>query len=152
MQAPSDTQATDQSVVRADPRARRLALLLLAGGTVAGVLVLGWILPWLLESLEEAADTGRVSYRAICIGFLVFVGAIALGVTAIGVSIARNGSRVIAAGRFPLPGARVVRDTRVQTGRAAMVVGRGQRVIGFLLIVLAAALFALSVYAIRLLA
>jgi hypothetical protein len=138
---------SEELIIRADPRLRRTALLLVLGATAAGGLIVGWFLPWLLSALAEGTAAGRISTRLVCLGFLAFMMVIGGSVILFGVHTVRDARLVLAAGRYPLPGMRVIRDTRVLTGRPARVLGRGREVLGILLIVLALVLLGICVYA-----
>ena len=141
------TDETPPTFLPADLRHRYQALVTLVGASALGAITIGWLWPmarlWLLE--ERAA--GRIPARAICLGFLVLVGLLALPVIFVGVSVMRTGQSAIALQQFPPPGMKVIRDTRVLRGVRAVTLGRAQRVLGLLLILCALALFGLSTYA-----
>ncbi len=111
-------------VQAADPRARRVALIVLAIAFVAGTLLL-----WALNTSQSAVaswlreDPARTVRRArwLLAGLAVVTSGPAI---AAGAYLLRLGSRVIAAERFPPPGMRVVQDTTVVTGDAARSRGR----------------------------
>ena len=108
-------------IQRADPRARRAALLILVSATVAGGLILAIVTArrsdleaWVLQDV-----TGRA--RVLAWGLTVLTAGPLAGMA---VYYWRLGGRVVRARRFPLPGARVVRDTPVLIGDAARQRGR----------------------------
>ncbi len=101
-------------MVRADRGYRLRWLLLLIGMAGVGAAALGWALPaWIarLETLEP-----DVALRSI--GRLLAV--MWLGLVLPGVYMLWFASRVWRSGRFPPPKARVIRDTRLLTGAAAL--------------------------------
>ncbi len=134
-------------IVLADPRLRRNALLTIVGATVLGSLFIGWLWPLIRDALLHARQTGQISGRAICLGFLGFVAALVAPLIFISVHALRVGQRAVDSEQFPPPGMRVIRDTRVVRGAQARIIGRVQRVLGLLLIICALALLGLSAYA-----
>ena len=109
---------------KADPAARRKALLIVVVGTVVGpLLILGFeryrtpFLNWLLSEPE------KLEYR---MGLFCFFAAVfgSAPLFAFSVYLWSLGGRVMHAQRFPLPWHRVVRDTPIIYGKAAIVRGR----------------------------
>lgn len=108
----------------ADPGARRAALLWLGVAFVAGAILL-----WFLETSRPAVaawlkeDPAQTATRARMLlgGLAIVTAGPAVG---IGVWLLRLGARVMAAGRFPPPGLRMVQDTVVVAGDAARRRGR----------------------------
>lgn len=129
-----------REVQPADPRARRVALLVLAAGFVAGVALL-----WALEAGRPAVarwlreDPARTAARArlLLAGLALATSGPAL---AAGVYLWRLGSRIVTAERFPPPGLRMVQDTMVLTGDAARTRGRIFQALGLVLFVAGSAL------------
>jgi hypothetical protein len=105
---------------KADPRARRAALIVVAIGTLGGA---GLIL--LFETYRTdvaawiAADDRRI--RLVIAALVLLTAGPALAMAAY---LWRLGHRTIESDRYPPPGLRVVRDTRVVIGPAARRVGR----------------------------
>lgn len=124
----------------ADPRARRAALLIIAVGFVAGVVLL-----WGLEAGQPAVarwlreDPARTAARAqlLLAGLAVATSGPAL---AAGAYLWRLGSRIVAAERFPPPGLRMVQETLVLTGAAARSRGRIFQGLGLMLTLAGAAI------------
>jgi hypothetical protein len=114
--------------------------------------VLVWVLPWLLRSIDAARASGSVSIPLACFLFLGLVVLLAGPLAWFGAYAMRSGRTVVAAGRYPPPGVRVLRRTRVLTGDAAALVGRGQIVSGALLVGCAVALVAVAAWGVWLLA
>lgn len=115
-------------IQKADPGARRLALLLLAAGTLVGVAaILGAehlrapLRDWLL------AEPGRLAQRLswIVLGLGAAAALPALLAAAHLWRVARKAAR---AHRFPPPGQKVLRDTPVLLGAAAVARARRLRV------------------------
>jgi hypothetical protein len=125
MSRPSREAAAEMTEIRkADPAARRQALLLLAAGTLVGaLLIVGWErykIP-LRDWLES--EPGELAHRAR-LGFLLLAMALSAPVLAFAARLWRLGARVLRARQFPPPGYRVIRDTPVISGPAAVSRGR----------------------------
>lgn len=115
---------------RADPDARRTALTIVGWGAVAGVVVLG-IAERLRPEFEawlEQASSARLTI--VSAGVTILVAGPLLGLAAY---LLHLGQRIVSAERYPPPGLRRIRDTRVLTGPAA---SRRGRLIQLLAIVL----------------
>jgi len=137
--------AAAPDIIRADQRLRRLAILIVVGTTVLGAAAIHWLLPWAATTVKQAVSDG-MPRSVVCKTTLAVLSVFALTVAGFGFHTARLGKRVAVARQFPLPGMRVIRDTRVLRGRAADLLGRGQACLGKALIVLSAALLALTSY------
>jgi hypothetical protein len=108
-----------EEIQRADPRARRWAVVLVALGTVGGLVLIR-----LAESQRPVLEAWITSdptevdtrLRLIASGF-----GLAFGVpTLLGAGFLwRLGGRIVSFNRFPPPGMRVIRDTVVLSGQAA---------------------------------
>lgn len=113
----------------ADPRAKRLAIVVLIAGVIAGSALLllfdrarPLLAAWIL------ADSDRVAFRA-----RVVLGIVALFVVAPLIAFAayfyRLGTLTVTSARFPPPGTAMMQDTLVLTGDAARTRGRTLKVI-----------------------
>jgi hypothetical protein len=140
-----------QETIRADPAARRAALLAVIAAALVGGVVIVWFLPWLSALVQQRAAEGRSIGLAVCITFASLVALLAAPVVFLGVRIVSSGRAAARAVRFPPPGARVLRDTRVLTGRAAELVGRVHAALGVALVLCGLALALLGAYALVLL-
>jgi hypothetical protein len=128
------------SVQKADPVARRRAMLLVVVGVFAGsVLIVGFercrapLLEWLLSKPGESGHQLRLLFA--CAAVLASAPLIAFAVY-----LWSLGARVIRAQRFPLPEQRVIRDTPILEGQAAIARGRGLKVVAVSLCVAAVVL------------
>jgi hypothetical protein len=126
-----------------DPAAKRLALFIVAGGFLAGGLLL-----WGLNAGGPAvagwlrADPAKLVIRArlLLLGLAVLMaGPPALA----GVYLLWFGARVVDTARFPPPGVRMVQDTVVLTGVRARRRGRVAQGLGVTLLLASLALTAL---------
>lgn len=105
---------------KADPVARRQALLwVLFGGCLGGVVFLG--VEGFLESLRQAAvsESGELEER-LRIGLILLAAIVFLPMGGGTIYLWKLGSRTYAAGEYPPPGCRLIRDTPVVGGKAAM--------------------------------
>ncbi len=115
-------------IQNADTAARRHAII------VAAVLIilLGGALV-ALQSLGADWLANHISARPIllpAIGVLLI-----MPVLVFAVYVFRKGGRVIRALRFPVPGDRIIRDTVVREGQAAVMVGRLMQLLSALLVI-----------------
>jgi len=108
-----------QPIVRADPRARRTALI---AGLVM-LLVCGAALWWLEGRLRAIRQMVQQNPAAAAQQMMRIVAGVAwaagAGLVGLGVWLWCLGRRINRTGRFPPPGMRVVRDTRLRTGKQA---------------------------------
>ena len=111
-------------IQKADPGARRKALLIVGLGIMIGaLLIIGFerfrtpLLNWLLSKPE------KLLYR---VGLFCFFSSVLGSAPLFGFSVYlwSLGGRVTRFKRFPLPGHRVVRDTPILEGQAALARGR----------------------------
>jgi hypothetical protein len=106
------------------------------------------------ETISETARERRrmlallvvgLESSAVCQAVLIGLGFFSCAVAVFGVQAHRFGMAVMSAGRFPPPG---TPTTRVVTGRAALILGRVQSLLGSLLVALSLLLFLLVLYGI----
>jgi hypothetical protein len=124
-------------------RERRRMLALLVVGTILVGWVVGWLAPFVRVEARLAISEGRLESSAVCQAVLIGLGLFSCGVAVFGVQAHRFGMAVMAAGRFPPPGTPA---TRVVTGRAALIIGRVQSLLGSFLVALSLLLFLLVLY------
>jgi hypothetical protein len=113
----------------ADPQARRTALTILAVVTLIGVILIaaaGQLRAaaeaWVERDLATRARMVIGAMTVLAVGPLLVLAAYSW----------RLGGRILRGGRYPPPGVRVVRDTPVVTGDAAVRMARGVRVLAAL--------------------
>lgn len=128
---------------RADPSARRQAVLLVVLGAVVGaLLILGFehyrtsLRDWLLS------DPGELGHRVKLV-FLLTAALLSAPLVAFAAYLWSLGAKVVRAGEFPPPGYRVIRDTPVIAGPAAVSRGRGFKALALSLGVASALLWVL---------
>jgi hypothetical protein len=120
---------------RADPRLRRLTLVVMGIGLLIAVLSISMFHRWLGRSVQDmpAAQFFMDIRRTIAFA----IAGCALCLLLLAGYAARLGRRVIGERRWPLRGARVVRDTPVRAGADALIFGRSLNVAAIVLIALA---------------
>jgi hypothetical protein len=106
-------------IMPADRQARRTAIWLTIAAALLGLAVFG-LLTAITEELESlAAESPRLAMeRAATVLEVSLAIAAALALIA-AVWLARLATRILEVGQYPLPGARLTRDTAVRTGLAA---------------------------------
>jgi hypothetical protein len=116
-------------VRRADPDARRRAVLLVvAGATLGSILIVGFehyrgpLRDWLVSEPRDLA-------HRLTLVFLLAAALVSAPLLAFAVYLWSLAGQVLAAKTFPPPGFRVVRDTPVVEGRAAVLRGRALRIV-----------------------
>jgi hypothetical protein len=123
-----------QRIIRADKGYRRKLLILYALFILVAVLLIGWGLPWskaylLRLELETALAVMQV---VLAVMFLGFVPA--------GLYVWRLGRKIMVHERFPPPGVKVMKDTKLIEGKKARF--RGRVLIVFSLVLILFGLFA----------
>ena len=113
----------------ADPRARRQALALVVAAAVAGTLLF-WGIERYLPPVGDwiVSEPDRLPRRARLVVFFLWFVLVAPQV-AFAVYLWRLGRRIVAAREFPPPGFRVIHDTVVLGGSAAVSRGRALQVL-----------------------
>jgi len=119
-----------EEIVRADKSYRRKFFTWHAIFILFGAAVIVWGLPWLEEYLRQANPK---TAAGILKGWFIFA---FLSIIPIALYMLSLGRKVIKHERIPLPGAKVIIDTRPIVGKKAMVRGRGLVVVSLLLIAL----------------
>lgn len=125
---------------RADPRLRRLTLIVMSAAVVAALLLVVGVHRW-LRSTAAMPTEQLVAELRIVVG--VAMSGSALCFLLLAAYAARLARRVADERRWPLAGSRVLRDTLVRSGDQALMFGRMLNLAAVLLIVLgiAAGLF-----------
>lgn len=131
-----------EDILRADKRLRALTLIVLVVAVVLALLGMAWFRHW-LQVIGNLPGTDLLIVRLRRM--------IALALTGSGVCLAllawysaHIGSRAIRSQQWPLPGARVIRDTPYRRGPAAIRLGRQLQIGSIVLLVLAVAIGVVS--------
>ncbi|HSC25891.1 MAG TPA: hypothetical protein VLD67_01375 [Vicinamibacterales bacterium] len=120
-------------ILPADPKARRLALVIWLGAAIAGTAAVVWLSSY-IDDLTMLARTDREASLALFRSRVMpaLLAVVLVGVVS-GAVLLRHGVLTLRAGRFPHEGARVIRDTPVRSGRPARAMGLVFAIAGFLL-------------------
>ncbi len=120
-------------IARADRRYRRKVLAIVALIMVVGACLIGWIIPWSREYLLGLEPMAALIIVKVALGFMF------LSLIPFGLLILALGRRVVKQERFPPPGMKVIKDTKLIEGAKARLQGRV--LIAFSLILILFALF-----------
>jgi len=117
-----------QRTVRADKSYRRKVLIFCGLLLLLVAALIAWILPWSTEYLlrQEPEIALRVARGVLVVMFLSFV--------PIGLCLFVLGRKIVKHERFPPPGVKVIKDTRLVEGEKAKVQGRVLVALGIILI------------------
>lgn len=119
----------DHEIQRADPRARRRVLAIVAVAVVAGVVGVMAMNEWGQRLRESAARDPQSAVDQAARLLRITSAVISVSLAALGLVVARLSLKVWRARRFPPPGSAVLVDTLVLTGRRA----RQRAILGFAL-------------------
>lgn len=108
-------------VQRADPQLRVAALFVLVFTLVAAVALLVVLQRWLAAVTQLPAAAAQAQLLA---AFAWAIGSVCAAMLWLAASFWRSGGRVRRTAQWPLPGARVIRDTPILRGDAAVTRGR----------------------------
>jgi hypothetical protein len=137
---PQTGESAAPELLRADPRTRRIALVAIGVIVAVGIVANEWLLP----RLAALASTGSISRKSICIGFLVFLIVFVVPVVLAGIQNVRLGRSAVQSGEFPSQKTRVLIDTRITRGAAAVALGNVQQLLGALLVIAGLALLGVA--------
>lgn len=133
----------------ADPRARRVAIVVWAAGAVAGTIAV-WVLSSYLETLTELGRTDREAALAlfrsrVLPAFIV----VALVAVISGALLLRQGLQIYRTGEFPPAGAGLIRPTPRRTSSTARAIGAVLAATGFLLAAIPLAILSVIFWMLR---
>ena len=138
-------QPTDPilGIVPADPSLRRIALVAWGGLVIVGAIAIWHVTSVLSDAQAMAVYDPRGAFLAVqSIVVAVVIAGVVLSVV-VALYCLVNALRIIRAGRFPAPGARLIRATPIRRGAAAHRVGLA---LALLALVMLAASVALPVF------
>lgn len=124
-------------ILRADQRLRRLTTIALIVATLLCVVALIAFHRW-MSGIGDGQHVAHVVARMRSMIALALTGS-ALCMGALAWHAARSGQRARSSEQWPLPGARVIRDTPMRRGRAAARIGVLLQIAAVVLLVLAIA-------------
>lgn len=113
----NDSQ-TQERAIKADKKARMLAVLICIVWACVGAALIEWVLPWGQEQLERAEPGQASRVMQLLIGFIF------LSIIPFAAYLFRFGFRAVRHRQMPPPGTRVIRDTKALEGDKAVTRGR----------------------------
>ena len=111
-------------VQRADPRTRRIAVMVVAIAALAGVLLIAAVQSQLGALQKVVAENPAVIKDNLAIITWTLIAAVVVPVWAFNIYLWRLGSRIVATGLFPPPGMPLLQDTPVLRDSDARKCGR----------------------------
>lgn len=117
-------------IYRADPQLRRLVAVLLVVAAAVGAIIYWFFRHWLM-GLSQLPSLAAGSRLALAFGWCLGLACLSLAVFA--VYLWRLGAKVVGCGQFPVPGARLLRDTTILRGGPARRRGRWLQGLGAVL-------------------
>jgi hypothetical protein len=124
-----------EDILRADPRLRRLTLIVLGIAALLAMLGLTLFHRW-LGDISNTITTDALITRVRSLIGLALTGS-AICIAALAWYAARTGKRACTTRQWPSTDARVIRDTPIRRGNAALRIGRLLQVAAIVLIALA---------------
>lgn len=126
-----------KDILRADPRLRRIVWIVVASVAVLGVVVLFAFSRWLGDAAINMHPAELVPRMRSLIGVTLTGSAVCLA--ALALHAARSARRTLEMRQWPAPGVRVIRDTPMRRGDAAVRIARMLQAVSGLLVLLAIA-------------
>ncbi len=120
----------NEKIIPADRTYRRMVLIIYLVLVFIGAVLIGWVLPWAeghLESLKAEQALGIIKVALV----VLFLGTVPLAAYLVTV-----GRKMMRYERFPLPGMKVIIDTKVVEGKKAKFRGQVVVVLSLVLIIL----------------
>jgi hypothetical protein len=132
-------------ICRADPAARRRAVLFIVLGVFAGVLLMLGFESYRIPLRDWLLSEPRKFVLRVNLVFLLSAALLSVPLVVFAAYLWLLGNKVLRAQQFPPPGYRVIRDTPIIDGKAAVSRGRSFKVVA-LCLALAAALLCLLIW------
>lgn len=123
-----------EEIQRADPRLRRVAVLMLVGATVAAACVLLGFHAWLVQSMATLTNVQVIARMHVSVG--ISCTGIGLCLLLLAAYCARIARATLDGARWPPASMRVLADTLVRRGAQAQTIGRLLNVAALVLVVL----------------
>lgn len=131
-------------VQKADPAARRKAILIVVIGALIGALLIGGIECYRDRLADWIGDAVIARHGRVRFLFLLVVGMLSAPLVVFAVRLWSLGNKVRRAQQCPPPGYRLIRDTRIIRGSAAVMRGRIFKILSAGLVVALGLLFFLA--------
>ncbi len=111
---------TDE-IIPADKGLRKRTIILIIGVVLAAMILGPYLNGYLADLRQEGQLRPESAYPKLITLMKWVLGSAALGITLTGVYLLVIAFRALKAGRYPPPGMKVIKDTRVKTGRQAKI-------------------------------
>ena len=108
-------------IIPADKGLRKKAIILIIGIVLAAMILGPYFKGYLADLRLEGEARPELAYSKMITLMKWVLGSAALGITLTGVYLLVIAFRALKAGRYPPPGMKVIRDTRIKTGRQAKI-------------------------------
>ena len=108
-------------IIPADKGLRKKTIILVIGIVLAAMVVGPYVNGYLADLRQEGVERPELAYPKMITLMKWVLGSAALLITLTGVYLLVIAFRALKAGRYPPPGMKVIKDTRVKTGRQAKI-------------------------------
>jgi hypothetical protein len=110
---------TSDEIIPADRGLRKKTIILILGIVLAAMIAGPYLTSYLADLRLEGEARPELAYPKMITLFIWFLGSAVLLTTLTGVYLLVIAFRALKAGRYPPPGMKVIKDTRIKTGRQA---------------------------------
>jgi MFS family permease len=110
-----------EEIIPADKGLRKKAIILVIGIVLAVMIVGPYLSGYLADLRQEGLERPESAYPKMITLVKWVLGSAALGITLTGVYLLVIAFRALKAGRYPPPGMKVIKETRVKTGLQARI-------------------------------
>jgi len=106
-------------IIPADKGLRNKTIILVIGIVLSAMILIPYLNSYLADLRQEGEERPELAYPKMITLMKWVLGSAALGITLTGVYLLVIAFRALKAGRYPPPGMKVIKDTRIKTGRQA---------------------------------
>ena len=112
---------SSDEIIPADKGLRKKTIILVIGIVLAAMILGPYLNGYLADLRQEGVERPELAYSKMIVLMKWVLGSAALLITLSGVYLLIIAFRALKAGRYPPPGMKVIKDTRVKTGRQAKI-------------------------------
>ena len=112
---------SSDEIIPADKGLRKKTIILVIGIVLAAMILGPYVNGYLADLRQEGVERPELAYSKMIALMKWVLGSAALLITLTGVYLLVIAFRSLKAGRYPPPGMKVIKDTRVKTGRQAKI-------------------------------
>ena len=112
---------SSDEIIPADKGLRKRTIILVIGIVLAAMILGPYLNGYLADLRQEGVERPELAYSKMIALTKWILGSAALLITLTGVYLLVIAFRALKAGRYPPPGMKVIKDTRVKTGRQAKI-------------------------------